>query len=72
MSQSYTIAIDKIGVPTMSKDTRNKLSAAALAGTIFCAFWLLLSAQAAVQHFNQVDEGSKHWTVKAIVPDPAN
>jgi hypothetical protein len=34
----------------MSKVTRNKLSVLAWGGALFCAGWLLFSAQAAVNH----------------------
>jgi hypothetical protein len=34
----------------MSQLTRNKLSAVACGAAVFCSFWLLLSAQAAVRH----------------------
>ena len=56
----------------MSINTRYKLSAAAWGGAIFCAFWLLMSAQAAVHHFNaQQDQVLKtpEWTIKVLVPD---
>jgi len=61
---------------TMSKATRNKLSAAACGGMVFCAVWLLVSAQAAVQHVQQQSRTSNDsmpaWTVKTLIPDTAN
>jgi len=61
----------------MSKTTRNKLSVMAWGGAIFCAAWLLLSAQAAVDHFNQrqtspAREQSPAWTVRGLTPDNTN
>lgn len=61
----------------MSKTTRNKLSVMAWGGAIFCAAWLLLSAQAAVDHFNRHSastdgEQSPAWTVRVLTPDNAN
>lgn len=61
----------------MSHTTRTKLSVAAWGGAIFCAAWLLVSAQAAVDHFNRHaprtdGEQSPPWTVKVVVPDNAN
>lgn len=61
----------------MSKTTRNKLSVAACGGAIFCAAWLLMSAQAAVDHFNRHQvrndgDQSPAWTVRALTPDNAN
>lgn len=60
MSQSYMIAISNRGVLTMSKVTRNKLSVLAWGGAIFCAGWLLFSAQAAVDHVKQHGATSAH------------
>lgn len=60
----------------MSKTTRNKLSVVAWGGAIFCAAWLLMSAQAAVDHFNRhssaAGEQSPAWTVRVLTPDNAN
>lgn len=60
----------------MSKTTRNKLSVMAWGGAIFCAAWLLMSAQAAVHRFNQHSrtdaEQSPAWTVRVLTPDNAN
>lgn len=46
-------ATNNTEVMLMSRITRNNLSVLAWGGAVFCALWLLVSAQAAVDHSRQ-------------------
>jgi hypothetical protein len=52
LSMSVT-ATNHTEVLMMSRITRNNLSVLAWGGAVFCALWLLVSAQAAVDHSRQ-------------------